>query len=202
MRQGMCRVLVGSIAAWTAISSAAAQNPGKQELLEKLAPKQQINSRALFLESPPAAAGRQIQVLPATQGLPSANIRVQFEYNSRVLTAEGQAALKPLGEALQDPSFQGFRFLIAGHTDAKGSDKYNDDLSARRAAAVRDHLIKTYGIQPDRLAAQGFRKRQLLDPSKPEDPINRRVEVVNLGSAVGAAGAPSGGPSSTAAPPR
>ena len=106
---------------------------------------------------------------------------MQFEYNSDRLTPEGVMALAPLGEALQDPRLKGFRFLIAGHTDAKGSDRHNEDLSQRRARAVREHLTVQYRVEPSRLTSMGFGRRQLADPSRPEDPVNRRVEVINMG---------------------
>jgi flagellar motor protein MotB len=38
-----------------------------------------------------------------------------------------------------------------------------------------------YDLEPDRIEAAGFGKTQLLDPLKPEDGINRRVQVINIG---------------------
>jgi flagellar motor protein MotB len=56
-------------------------------------------------------------------------------------------------------------------------------LSERRAAAVRRYLVAKYHIQPTRLAVQGFGSTQLLDPAKPEDPVNRRVQILNTSTA-------------------
>jgi flagellar motor protein MotB len=39
----------------------------------------------------------------------------------------------------------------------------------------------TYGVAPDRLSSLGFGKRQLADAQHPDSPLNRRVEIVNLG---------------------
>ena len=75
-----------------------------------------------------------------------------------------------------DPSI---RVEIQGHTDSVGSDRYNMDLSRRRANSVRAHLITKEGIDGKRLEAKGFGERQkLVDPEKtPEDKErNRRVE--------------------------
>ena len=71
-------------------------------------------------------------------------------------------------------------FLIAGHTDAKGKADYNANLSQRRAEAVRDHLITTYGVAPSRLVALGFGDTRLKDPQQPQSEVNRRVQVVNV----------------------
>ena len=89
--------------------------------------------------------------------------------------------LKPLGEALKDPRLAKARFLIGGHTDAKGSDDYNQNLSERRARSVQTHLVATFGIDPARVRPMGFGERSLADAAQPEDGVNRRVEIVNLG---------------------
>jgi flagellar motor protein MotB len=52
---------------------------------------------------------------------------------------------------------------------------------ALRAIAVRQHLVFFYDISSDRLAAVGYGKKQLLDPSSPESGVNRRVQIVNEG---------------------
>jgi flagellar motor protein MotB len=46
---------------------------------------------------------------------------------------------------------------------------------------VLEHLVVTYGVQPERLSSLGFGKRLLADAYRPDNPINRRVEIVNLG---------------------
>jgi outer membrane protein OmpA-like peptidoglycan-associated protein len=89
--------------------------------------------------------------------------------------------LKRLGAALKDARLSGYRFKVAGHTDAKGSKDYNQKLSERRAEAVRNYIAFQYDIELDRIEAAGFGKSRLLDPSKPEDGINRGVQMINLG---------------------
>ena len=44
---------------------------------------------------------------------------------------------------------------------------------------MRTYLIEQFGVSPQNLAAKGFGKSQLLDPERPEDGVNRRVQVVN-----------------------
>jgi outer membrane protein OmpA-like peptidoglycan-associated protein len=69
---------------------------------------------------------------------------------------------------------------IEGHTDNVGTDAYNDDLSVRRAAAVRTALVRDHAIAGARLSSAGFGERK---PRETNDTIagrarNRRVELV------------------------
>ena len=163
----------------------AGAQQSKDDLVRQLAPAQSRGltrglKRQIVVEPADLKPGNEDEVLKKTRELPSVNIRVSFGYDSDVLTPEGVATLKPLGAALQDERLRGGRFLIGGHTDARGSDAYNQALSERRARSVREHLIATYGIAPDKLVAMGFGKRQPLDAKDPENGANRRVEVINL----------------------
>jgi len=67
---------------------------------------------------------------------------------------------------------------VAGHTDAVGTDQYNDTLSLRRAERVRALLI-TRGIAPDNIRAIGRGKREprVPTPDGVAEPRNRRVEI-------------------------
>ena len=115
---------------------------------------------------------------PAEQPL-SVNLYVNFAYNSAELTSDARITLDQLGTALHDPRLAKFSFVIAGHTDGKGGDEYNQKLSERRAEAVRGYLIAQFGIPSQQLTAKGYGKSQLLDPEHPEDGINRRVQIIN-----------------------
>ena len=88
-----------------------------------------------------------------------------------------------MADALYHPYLQGYRFLIVGHTDAKGSREYNIKLSQERAEAIRAALINPFGIAPNRLVAVGFGKEHLLNQSNPNAPENRRVQLINIGEA-------------------
>jgi outer membrane protein OmpA-like peptidoglycan-associated protein len=68
---------------------------------------------------------------------------------------------------------------VAGHTDSRGSDKYNMKLSQRRAEAVRNYLISK-GIAADRLTAKGYGESQpIADNATDEGRFkNRRVELI------------------------
>jgi outer membrane protein OmpA-like peptidoglycan-associated protein len=68
------------------------------------------------------------------------------------------------------------RIAIEGHTDASGTEVYNDELSLRRAQAVRALLIEKYGVDADRIAASGYGPRHLADAADPYSGKNRRVQ--------------------------
>ena len=108
------------------------------------------------------------------------DLAVFYEFDSAALTPQAKALLTDLGYALQSPKLANARFLIAGHTDAKGSKPYNQNLSERRAVEARRFLVENFGIRPDRLVVVGFGEDFLADPARPHDAINRRVEVTLL----------------------
>lgn len=72
---------------------------------------------------------------------------------------------------------------VAGHTDERGTDEYNEGLSQRRMNAVVDYLVE-HGIERDRLDPVGYGERQLLDEDCGTDEdchqLNRRVEFLIL----------------------
>jgi outer membrane protein OmpA-like peptidoglycan-associated protein len=160
----VCTILIGLVA----VEVALAQEPTTEDLVKALVPTKKLRGpRGLMVQG--------------EQQPPSIDLYIPFEYNSDKLKTEALLTLKRLGAALKDTRLSGFRFKIAGHTDAKGSAKYNQKLSERRAEAVRDYIVFQYDVEPDRIEIVGFGKTQPLDPLKPEDGINRRVQVINLG---------------------
>ena len=74
---------------------------------------------------------------------------------------------------------RGRTFILAGFTEAKGSETYNQGLSERRADAVRQLLSKQYGIEAGNLVTVGYSLSQLKDPANPFAAENRRVQVIN-----------------------
>jgi outer membrane protein OmpA-like peptidoglycan-associated protein len=106
-----------------------------------------------------------------------------FEFDKATLTPEAEETLKALAllliKAPKHPA------TIEGHTDAKGTDAYNQTLSERRAQSVKDWLVAR-GAVAATAPIQGWGKRRPVAPNtKPDgsdDPEgrqkNRRVEVV------------------------
>jgi len=108
------------------------------------------------------------------------DLNIAFEFNSSDLQPQAAAQLKQLRSALTSESLLKDRFMVAGHTDASGSAQYNQQLSIRRAEAVKRYLVDN-GVGAERLQAIGYGSEHLALPDRPEDPSNRRVEIRNLG---------------------
>jgi len=70
---------------------------------------------------------------------------------------------------------------VAGHTDSRGSDQYNMDLSQKRAQTIRDYLISK-GIAAGRLTAKGYGESQPVADNAVDDGRfqNRRVELIQM----------------------
>jgi outer membrane protein OmpA-like peptidoglycan-associated protein len=72
------------------------------------------------------------------------------------------------------------QLIISGAPHAIGSLAFNQDLSERRADTIKPYLTEKYGINGTDLVTVGYGKTKPKDPNAPMDPINRRVQVVNM----------------------
>ena len=165
-------VLIGL--GWTSgLQAQDATVPSSEDIVKALVPNTGPQTRSL----------KGIELVPGQQSAaPSINLTVNFAYDSAKLETDTLLTMRRLGTALHDPRLARYKFLIAGHTDGKGGDAYNQHLSEARANAVRDHLVFFYDIPPDHISATGYGATQLIDPTHPEAPINRRVQITNVGS--------------------
>jgi outer membrane protein OmpA-like peptidoglycan-associated protein len=119
------------------------------------------------------------QIASIARSRPQIDLEINFEFNSAVIELNGMAQAAALGEALTGTELNGSTFIIAGHTDSKGSETYNQGLSERRADAVRRFLTERYEIDADRLVTVGYGESQLKNQANPFAGENRRVQVVN-----------------------
>lgn len=106
---------------------------------------------------------------------------ILFDFDSSNLREEARVNLRELAESLRE--YEGTRVLVVGHTDARGSDDYNQSLSERRSGAARVYLMEL-GIQGDRIDAVGRGETEPVasnetDAGRQE---NRRVEVAIFAS--------------------
>ena len=113
------------------------------------------------------------------KGKPMIDFKVEFEFGSAQLKPESIQTLTLLGKALNEGLRDQKTFRIEGHTDAVGSLPYNERLSEERAAAVREFLVRTMGVSPDRLSSVGRAFCEPLNPANPYGAENRRVVVIN-----------------------
>jgi outer membrane protein OmpA-like peptidoglycan-associated protein len=111
---------------------------------------------------------------------PSIDIEIDFAYNSAEIGREASPGVTALGQALSSPQLASSTFVLAGHTDAKGSDPFNQDLSERRAESVKTYLIEHYKLPATNLISVGYGKTMLKNAKNPFAAENRRVQVINL----------------------
>jgi outer membrane protein OmpA-like peptidoglycan-associated protein len=111
---------------------------------------------------------------------PKIDLEINFDYNSADISAKSLASVQALGSALTNADLRGSTFVVAGHTDASGGEAYNQDLSERRADAIKRYLVDKYGINGADLVTVGYGESKLKDPSQPMAEANRRVQVVNM----------------------
>lgn len=134
-----------------------------------------IPTRGLSIE-----ARTQLSTIATTWELPRIDVEILFDFDSDKLRATSLPDLFSIGQALTSDQLKANRFVLAGHTDGVGSANYNQDLSERRAWSVREYLLETFHIPPDRLVVVGFGLERLKNPYDPRAAENRRVEVINL----------------------
>jgi len=109
---------------------------------------------------------------------------VLFDFDKADILPKAQEALKQAAAIIREKGKGTVR--VEGHTDAKGSDAYNQKLSERRAAAVKAWFTDREGIRNMEFATTGFGAKQPKVPNKKpdgsDDPDgrqkNRRVEIV------------------------
>lgn len=123
---------------------------------------------------------------------------VNFEFDQSRLTANAQRILDGVGDSLIKAP--GISIELGGHTDSLGSDEYNQRLSERRAAAVRQYLAGK-GVERGRMTSRGYGESAPLadNGDEPGRESNRRVELkVTEGRAIIETPVPAAG--ATAAP--
>lgn len=103
---------------------------------------------------------------------------IYFDFNQATIKKESQPVLKEIADAMKNnPDWV---LTVNGYTDNIGGDKYNLDLSQRRAAAVKNALVEQYAIAPERLTTGGFGASSPVDTNETLEgrARNRRVELI------------------------
>lgn len=101
---------------------------------------------------------------------------VNFKYDSADLTPESQQILNGVAKTLRDNPQQSLE--VGGHASAEGTGPYNQNLSERRARAVRNYLVKQ-GVDAELLSFRGYGESRPLttNATEPGRILNRRVEL-------------------------
>ncbi len=200
---GLAAIALAAALPMTAgLAVAADNNVSADQILEALQPKPLTRSLSAAPQVDPSVKAREIsfvdglrnrktrslslgereQIAEIASTKPKIDLNIQFDYNSAEISKASLASVQELGKALSNPSLKGSTFVVAGHTDAIGGEAYNQELSERRADTIKRYLSEKYGINGTDLITVGYGKTKPVDPNAPMDPINRRVQVVNMDS--------------------
>ncbi|MCR5885539.1 OmpA family protein [Rhizobacter sp. J219] len=180
------------VAGWDALPQAhgqpaAAPDAETQRIIDALAPRPAEapatrSSRNLIVRELPSSDAGAASAPTAAAAPPSLSMAIQFDFDSARLRPQGVAELMRLAAALRSPQLAGSRFLVEGHTDAQGAPGYNLRLSQSRADEVR-RFLQLHGVAGERITTVGRGAQQPANPADPLAAENRRVHIVNLGTA-------------------
>jgi outer membrane protein OmpA-like peptidoglycan-associated protein len=200
LKSNIARSVIAAVLLLPAGAAMAQNNPSSQQIIDALKPKQPL-TRSLSVSPAEQAKKAETdkfvdtlrnrptrslsiderqQIATVAQERPRIDLEIKFDFNSANIAKAALADMDNLGKALTDPALKGGTFVLAGHTDAVGSDEYNQDLSSRRADSVKRYLTEKFSLTPDRLVTAGYGKTRLKNKDNPKAPENRRVEVVNM----------------------
>ena len=107
-------------------------------------------------------------------------LRLNFDFNKAKVKKIYYPEIEKLAQTLKaNPNL---KIEIDGYTDNVGSEKYNLELSKKRAQAVKDILVKVYKINPNRIVVKGYGEKYPLVPNTTPTnrALNRRVEIINI----------------------
>jgi len=156
----------------------------KQEANSAIVQRDQANEQAARIQ----AELDQMKAKPTPRGMVLTLGDVLFDTGRSELKPGAARTLDQLSQFLMDNPER--RVQIDGFTDSVGSDAYNEELSQRRADAVKAALM-TRGIDPARIGTEGYGKAYPVASNNDSSgrQLNRRVEVV-IGNSNGTAIAP------------
>jgi len=141
---------------WT--PAAAAQDKAGCECDKDLLPKEACEPKS----APAGAAAATAGVKPTGEKITVAADAL-FDFNKAVLRPEGKAKLDELVAKAKEIKLE--VILAVGHTDRIGSDSYNQKLSEKRAAAVKEYLVAK-GIEANRVYTEGKGEKQPVTGNK------------------------------------
>ena len=150
----------------------------EQQKNEAVRQKEEMRARLV------AQLNQVLQTRDSARGLIVSMPDVLFDFNKYTLKPEAREKLAKIsGIVLAYPDL---KLDVEGHTDAIGSDEYNQKLSEERASSVRGYLV-SQGLKPDSISATGLGKANpVADNSTAKGrQLNRRVEMVVSGDVIG-----------------
>jgi outer membrane protein OmpA-like peptidoglycan-associated protein len=141
----------------------------------------EIHEQALERMKKPGKPQDRTPLVDGLDALPQLVLDIQFNSDSAIVRPESYKLLGRVADALYHPYLQDKKFLVVAHIEATGKRPNNLDLSQKRASAIREILVTTFRVSPQRVVALGLGEEQLQDRGKPTTPVNRRVQLIAIG---------------------
>ncbi len=138
-------------------------------------------SQVIKIDFPPPGAVKSVAATDMEKALAQRKkvqiYGIYFDFDSSTIKPESEVVLKEISDILhKNPTW---KLSVAGHTDNVGDSAFNQSLSERRAASVKNALVTEYNIAPDRLSTSGYGASQPIDTNATVEgrARNRRVEL-------------------------
>jgi outer membrane protein OmpA-like peptidoglycan-associated protein len=142
--------------------------------------RQQVADRSKLKGKNEPPPQKRLPIAPELTKLPGFTVDIQFDTDTPIVRPESYQAIGRIADALVNSTLLPYGFLIVGHIESTGRRDNNVLLSQRRADAVRDILVNTFKISSKRLQAVGLGEEQLLDPARPNAPVNTQTQIMTV----------------------
>ncbi|MCB9307521.1 MAG: OmpA family protein [Lewinellaceae bacterium] len=105
---------------------------------------------------------------------------IYYDFNKWDIRTDAEPDLQSLTDLLEQ--YPDMKIELSSHTDSRGNDQYNEELSQKRAESARSWIVAK-GVSPDRIVAKGYGEKQLLNEcangvecTEEQHQVNRRTE--------------------------
>jgi len=185
-------MIAGSVALLAAAPASAQNAPTRDEIVAKLenfqsgpdidvpALRQQVAERSKLRGKNEPPPQKRLPIAPELNKLPTVNLDIVFDVDTPIVQPESYQTVGRIADAMVHSSLLPYTFLVVGHIEATGRRENNAILSQRRADAIREILVNTFKISAKRIQSVGLGEEQLLDPARPNAPVNNQIQIMTL----------------------
>lgn len=103
-------------------------------------------------------------------------LNIEFDFDSAKARPEHTAEVRKVADFMAQ--YPGSNVTMEGHTDSRGSDKYNEGLSERRAKTIAEMLVNDFGIASSRVSSVGYGESRPIDTNDTDEGRQRNRRVV------------------------